>query len=235
MEANFEYGTWVPTLQIGNGIIAGDYRDQTGHWCRVNHQIFVNGFFRLNYNEKNLEEAIYKNTTWQEVRIGTMPYEANAGASIFGMMVSNNHFIRDLKLSETTGGRSIWGSPRMRVFANQHTVARDLNLEDIKPSTNGIFTEVRVSGVYTAFPDLMVTDPVNTPPPMVTRPPLETEISVGAAVKIKDMATHWATGQPIPPWAKGEIYTVIALRNGGKELLLDFLSSWINVEDVMLI
>jgi len=199
MNTEFQYGTWIPSLQIGNGVIAGQYTDRIGNWTRVGHQIFVNAFFRLNYNQQDVQEAVRRNTTVQEMRIGTLPFESNSGASIFNLMVSNNSFIQnnrqrfsniDNKYIQTEilslGARSIWGSPRMRVFAtersvldnrnsnitqiNQTPLAVDLNLQDIKPSTNGIFVEVRVSGVYTAFADLSTTDPVNTPPPTIINP-----------------------------------------------------------------
>lgn len=186
MSANFEYGTWVPSLQIGNGIIQGQYTDRIGHWTRTGHQIFINGFFRLNYNEAQVEDALRRNTTVQEIRIGTLPYEANSSASIFNLVVANNPFIRNIQPSEaevlSVGARSIWGSPRMRVFVNGRVVTRnlysigriplaaDLSIQDLRPSTNGTFTEIRVSGTYTAFPDLSTTDPVNTPPPTITQP-----------------------------------------------------------------
>lgn len=184
-DADFQFGTWIPTLQIGNGIIRGQYTNQIGHWSRIGHQIFVNAFFRLTYNEAQVEEALRRNTTLQEIRIGTLPYESNNGASIFNLMVSNNQFITNNRPDETEflaiGARSIWGSPRMRVFAdirsfagsvshlNQMPIAVDLSIPDLRPSTCGIFIEIRVSGTYTAFPDLSTTDPVNTPPPIITK------------------------------------------------------------------
>jgi len=155
----------------------------------VGHQIFVNGFFRLNYEEAQVNEALRSNTTVQEIRIGTLPFEANSGASIFHLMVSNNTFIRADRprfpgvsgsYAETevlsVGARSIWGNPRMRVFADERAIAGgmpiavDLSVAELRRSTSGVFTEVRVSGVYTAFPDLARTDPVNTPLPTVTQP-----------------------------------------------------------------
>ena len=195
MSVDFQFGTWIPSLQIGNGIIQGQYTDRIGNWTRIGHQIFINGFFRLNYNEAQVEEALRRNTTVQEIRIGTLPFEANSGASIFNLMVSNNHFIRNGQLRfsgawgsyvETevlsVGARSIWGSPRMRVFSNERAItgtldnvnrmpiATDLLIQDLRPSTYGIFIEVRISGTYTAFPDLSRTDPVNTPLPTITQP-----------------------------------------------------------------
>jgi len=195
---DYVYGNWIPSLQIGNGIIQGQYSNRIGHWSRIGHQVFINGIFRLNYNEAQVEEAVTRNTTHQEIRIGTLPYESNNGASIFNLMVSNNHFIRNNRIRispawgypvETevlsVGARSIWGSPRMRVFSDERAVAGNLNnisrmplateltLQDLRPSTHGVYIEIRVSGTYTAFPDLSTTDPVNTPPPMITYPPPE--------------------------------------------------------------
>ena len=183
---DFQYGTWIPSLQIGNGIIQGQYTDQTGNWTRVGHQVFINGFFRLNYNEAQVEDALHRNTTVREIRFGTLPYESNSGASMFNLMVSNNHFIRNNRPNKTevlsVGARSIWGSPRMRVFANEHAItgslnninrmpiATDLSIGDLRPSTHGTFIEIRISGTYTAFADLSRTDPVNTPLPTITLP-----------------------------------------------------------------
>ena len=200
--ASFQFGTWIPSLQIGNGIIQGQYTDRIGHWTRVGHQIFVNGFFRLNYAETQVEDAIRRNTTVQDIRLGTLPFEANSGASIFNLMVSNNHFIRNnrVRFSQawdigvetevlSIGARSIWGSPRMRVFSNERAIvgnldnvnrmpiATDLSVQDLRSSTHGIFIEIRVSGTYTAFPDLATTDPINTPPPIITQPSPPTTIT----------------------------------------------------------
>ena len=250
MNADFQYGTWIPSLQIGNGIIQGQYTDRTGNWTRTGHQIFINGFFRLNYDESQVEDAVRRNTTVQEIRIGTLPYEANSSASIFNLMISGNNFIRNNQPSETEilsiGARSIWGSPRMRIFANERTltqnsnnntqmpIATDLFLQDLRPSSNGTI-EIRISGTYTAFPDLSVTDPVNTPPPTITQPPPPPAIVVGSRVRINETARTWATGQNIPPWVLGQIYRVTLLRNYNHELLLEGINSWIKVEDVTLV
>ena len=251
LNSDFQYGTWIPSLQIGNGIIQGQYNDRTGNWTRIGHQIFVNGFFRLTYNEAQVEDAIRRNTTVQEIRIGTLPYEANSSSSVFNLMVSNNSFVRNNQPSKTEflsiGARSIWGSPRMRVFANELAItslndvnqiplAADLSIQDLKPSSSGAFTEIRVSGVYTAFPDLSSTDPVNTPPPMITQPPTQQlTIGVGSRVRINETAHTWATGQNIPSWVLGNVYRVTSLRNYDRELLLEGVNSWIKVEDVTLV
>jgi len=248
-DAEFQFGTWIPSLQIGNGIIQGQYTDRTGNWVRTGHQIFVNGFFRLNYNETHIQDALRRNTTFQEIRIGTLPFESNSGASIFNLMISNNNFIhnnrpRDIEIL-SIGARSIWGSPRMRVFATERAVTRnlsdnnrmpistDLFVTDLKPSTYGNFTEIRVSGTYTAFSDLSVTDPVNTPPPIVTQPP--SLVTIGSQVRVNQTAQTWATGQDIPAWVRGQTYIVRQLRNSNQELLLDGINSWIRIEDVTLI
>ena len=179
----FQFGTWIPSLQIGNGIIRGYYTDQTGHWTRTGNQIFINGFFKLDYNETQVEDALRRNTTVQEIRIGTLPFESNNGASIFNLMISNNTFIQNMKGKIlSVEARSIWGSPRMRIFANKRSntgdlyntnnapLGVDLSVQNLKYSTYGNYTEIRVSGTYTAFPDLRATDPINTPPPNIIGP-----------------------------------------------------------------
>jgi len=247
--SDFQFGTWIPSLQIGNGIIQGQYADRIGNWTRVGHQIFINGYFKLNYNEAQVEDARRRNTTVQEIRIGTLPYEANNGASIFNLMISNNNFIHNIRPLETEvlsiGARSIWGSPRMRIFADERSIAgnlnnanrmpiaADLSVQDLKPSTYGTYIEVRVSGTYTAFPDLSITDTVNTPPPTVTPP--SPAITVGSQVRVNQTARTWATGQNISAWVLGQVFRVINLRNNNKELLLEGINSWIRTEDVTLV
>ena len=259
--SDFEFGTWLPSLQIGNGIIQGQYTNRIGHWTRTGHQIFVNGFFRLNYNEAHVEDAIRRNTTVQQIRIGTLPYEANNSASIFSLMVLNNQFIQNgrQRFSEawgahvktevlSVGASSIWGSPRMGVFANERAItgnltninrmpiATELFIQDLRPSTHGTFVEIRVSGAYTAFPDLSTTDPVNTPPPTIIKPtPPPPIITVGSQVLINETAHTWATGQNIPTWVLGQTYTVSRLSDSGHELLLGGINSWIRAEDVTLV
>jgi len=240
--STFQFGTWIPSLQIGNGVIQGQYADRIGNWTRVGHQIFVNAFFRLNYNEAQVEDARRRNTTIEEIRIGTMPYEAGSGSSIFNLMISNNNFVQNVTPLQTEilsiGARSIWGSPRMRVYVTERSstnlipLARDLSIQDIKPSTNGNFVEIRVSGTYTAFPDLSTTDVVNTPPPMVTPPP-SPGITIGSQVRVNRTARTWATGQPIPAWVLGQTYRVAQTRNSGQEILLEGVNSWIKAEDVV--
>ena len=254
--SDFQFGTWIPSLQIGNGVIYGQYTDRVGNWSRIGHQIFINGFFRLIYNEMQVEDARQRNTTVREIRIGTLPFEANSGAAIFNLMVSNNHFIQNNRDTEvlSVGARSIWGSPRMRVFTNERQLSADLHgsqmplavdlvFQDLKPSTDGTFIEVRISGTYTAFSDLSRTDPVNTPPPIITQPSSPTTpptppphpITVGAWVRINQTAHTWATGQNIPAWALGQTYRVKLLRDSNRELLLEGINSWIRAEDVTLV
>lgn len=249
---DFQVGTWVPSLQIGNGIIKGQYMDRIGNWTRIGQQIFINGFFRLNYYETQVEDALQRNTTVEEIRIGTLPYESNSSASIFNLMVSNNNFIQNSNPLETEilaiGARSIWGSPRMRIFATERSstgylnndnllpLSKDLSIQDLKPSTQGTFVEVRISGTYTAFPDLSTTDPVNTPPPTIIQqvPPVPL-ITVGSRVRINQTARTWATGQNIPPWALGQTFTVSRLENYNSQILLEGINSWIKVKDVTLV
>lgn len=57
-------------------------------------------------------------------------------------------------------------------------------------------------------------------------------IRVGSRVRVNQNATTWATGQIIPPWVRGQIYTVQQLRNSNREALLGNVMSWIRVTDV---
>ena len=44
--SDFQYGTWIPSLQIGNGIIQGQYTERTGHWTRVRTPDFCKWIFQ---------------------------------------------------------------------------------------------------------------------------------------------------------------------------------------------
>lgn len=57
------------------------------------------------------------------------------------------------------------------------------------------------------------------------------DIKKGDKVKVKFSAKHWATGEAIPSWVRGNTYTVTAV--SGKKVLLSGINSWIarsNVE-----
>jgi len=57
------------------------------------------------------------------------------------------------------------------------------------------------------------------------------DIKKGDKVKVKFSAKHWATGESVPSWVRGNTYTVTAV--SGKKVLLSGINSWIarsNVE-----
>jgi len=137
----------------------------------------------------------------------------------------------------------------MRVFSNERAIAGSLNnvnrmpiatdlfIQDLRLSTHGVFIEIRISGTYTAFPDLSSTHPVNTPPPIITPPfpPTSPTIGIGSRVRVNQTARTWATGQNIPSWVLGQVYTVSLLRNSNSELFLEHINSWIRAGDVTLL
>ena len=51
------------------------------------------------------------------------------------------------------------------------------------------------------------------------------DIKKGDKVKVKFSAKHWATGEAIPSWVRGNTYTVTAV--SGKKVLLSGINSWI--------
>jgi N-acetylmuramoyl-L-alanine amidase len=56
------------------------------------------------------------------------------------------------------------------------------------------------------------------------------EFKVGDKVKIKSSATHYATGQTIPNWVKGQTYTIKQVESG--RVLLKEIVSWVYKIDV---
>ena len=65
----------------------------------------------------------------------------------------------------------------------------------------------------------------------ITLTEIKDSFKVGSKVKVKQSAESWATGQPIPSWVKGRIYTVKE-SNNVKTLLGDGINSWINNSDL---
>ena len=60
-----------------------------------------------------------------------------------------------------------------------------------------------------------------------------TTIKVGSKVKVKKTASKYATGQNIPNWVKGNIYTVQRVKSD--QVLLKEIVSWVYKKDVTLI
>ena len=54
----------------------------------------------------------------------------------------------------------------------------------------------------------------------------KSDIKAGDTVKVNFSADHWATGEPIPSWVKGQNYKVAEI--SGTKLLLSGINSWIN-------
>jgi len=60
-------------------------------------------------------------------------------------------------------------------------------------------------------------------------------IRVGSQVRVNNRAQSWATGQTIPTWVRGQIYTVQQIRNNNNEILLASVMSWIHRSNVTLV
>ena len=65
----------------------------------------------------------------------------------------------------------------------------------------------------------------------ITLTEIKESFKVGSKVQVKQSAKNWATGQSIPSWVKGRIYTVKE-SNNVKTLLGDGINSWINNSDL---
>jgi len=90
---------------------------------------------------------------------------------------------------------------------------------------NGMINVTRTPGVPGSW-----IDPGETPTPQPA-----SIIRVGSSVRVNNDAQRWATGQAIPNWVRGRIYTVQQIRNNSSELLLADVISWINASDVTLV
>jgi len=60
-------------------------------------------------------------------------------------------------------------------------------------------------------------------------------IVVESRVRVNNNAVVWATGQTIPAWVRGQVYTVRQMRSNNTELLLAGINSWIRRSDVTLV
>lgn len=65
----------------------------------------------------------------------------------------------------------------------------------------------------------------------ITLTEIKESFKVGSKVQVKQSAKNWSTGQTIPSWVKGRIYTVKE-SNNVKTLLGDGINSWINNSDL---
>lgn len=76
-----------------------------------------------------------------------------------------------------------------------------------------------------------VPDPTPTPDPEPTPTPTPNhKFNNGDAVKVKASANHYATGEAIPSWVKGNTYHVTQIN--GNRILIDGINSWLNVSDL---
>ena len=58
-------------------------------------------------------------------------------------------------------------------------------------------------------------------------------INVGDIVRVRNDATHWATGERIAGWVRGQEFEVVQVQKGGNEVLLGGVMSWIGIKDII--
>jgi len=107
--------------------------------------------------------------------------------------------------------------------ANVDRIVRHRDL----PGQNTACNDVNVTNVRNAVRTLLGGGTTPPPPPG--------NIQIGSSVRVNDNAQMWATGQTIPAWVRGQVYTVQEMRNNNNELLLASIISWIRRSDVTLV
>lgn len=101
---------------------------------------------------------------------------------------------------------------------------------------NGSSARTDVNWCYKDYPSILANvgvqvSPAPTPAPKPTpKPDTSIGIKAGDKVKIKSSATHYVTGEEIPGWVKGNIYTVYQTGNG--KVLLKEIMSWVRIADI---
>lgn len=69
-------------------------------------------------------------------------------------------------------------------------------------------------------------------------PPTSGTIGVGSKVTVGNHATHWATGQAIPRWVKGQTYSILEVKaitksNSKRQFRLSGVNSWLLEQDIV--
>lgn len=105
---------------------------------------------------------------------------------------------------------------------NRENRVHSINGERIVLSHNGIVLgAVRISDIIGLIPSTSTLSP--------------RQIEVGSQVRVNINALTWATGQTIPHWVRGQVYTVEQLRANNSEVLLSTVRSWIRAHDLTLV
>jgi len=71
-------------------------------------------------------------------------------------------------------------------------------------------------------------------PGTITVPP-PPNININSHVRVNNNAQKYVTGENIPSWVRGQVYTVHQLRNSNNEILLREIMSWIKRSDITLV
>ena len=229
MELNFN-----PT-QIAHGVASQN--DDSYHICVV-------GNFRVNGVQPSISQIT---TLIERLRFNmqrfNVPVERVFGHNEFPGNASNTCPGQDMnRLREQLRMPNVVTNIPYELNGNTHTVRAGDTLSTIARNNGTTVAEIqRLNNIANANvirvgQVLQLPAPSSTPPPTVVKPPIVVnKIRVGSRVRVNQTAQRWATGQNIPGWVRGQVYTVQQIRNNDNELLLTGVISWIHRNDVTLV
>jgi len=227
MELNFN-----PT-QIAHGVASQN--DDSYHICVVG-DFRVNGAQPTAAQMHSLLERLRFNMSRFNVPVervlGHNEFPGNASNTCPGQNMNN---IRN-QLRTPSFVTPPANNPSEASANNTHTVRSGDTLSAIARNNGTTVAEIqRVNNIPNANlirigQVLQIPEASSTPPPS-----LVSAIRVGSRVRVNTTAGRWATGQNIPNWVRGQIYTVQQIRNNNNELLLADVISWIHANDVTLV
>gem|GEM_PF-1486093 len=137
-----------------------------------------------------------------------------------------------INVTRTNGVPGSWINPAGQATASTHTVRSGETLSGIAQLYRTTVAELQRLNNITNPNVIRVGQILQLPTQSNGTTTTTNTIRVGSRVRVNQTATTWATGQTIPSWVRGQIYTVQQLRNNNREALLGSVMSWIRVTDI---
>jgi len=207
---------YVPTIVV-NGV--GDHNLDSYHICVV-------GNFRPNGNEPN---AAQMRSLLERIRVNmsrfTIPVERVLGHNEFANTPNFNHRSNTCPGQNMNNLRSQLRTPEPN--SRTHIVQAGDTLSAIARTYGTTVAELQRLNNITNVNMIRIGQTL--------RLPAVTTIQVGSRIRVNQSARIWVTGQAIPAWVRGQIYSVRQMRNNNNELLLEDVISWIKRSDVTLV
>ena len=222
---------YVPTVVV-NGV--GDHNTDSYHICVV-------GNFRPNGTQPN---AAQMRALLERIRVNmsrfTIPVGRVLGHNEFANTSNFNHRSNTCPGQNMNNLRSQLRAPSAETSTPNRPTEPSANTHTVRPGDT-LSAIARQHGTTVAELQRLnnITNTHLIRIGQVLRLPIaaqsNTTIQVGSRVRVNQSARLWVTGQNIPSWVRGRIYTVRQMRSNSSELLLADVISWIRRSDVSLV